>query len=117
MLAITVGLAFTLKLRPTQLRLLINAISTVLHGRDLSGQLYGCDPDGDAITAQLVSGPSQGTLTLNADGSFTYTPNRHYVGPDSFTYTWSDGLNVSADPSAVFRLCKKAATTVVNACR
>jgi len=65
---------------------------TVLHDRELTGSVYGYDPDGDAITAQLVSGPSNGTLTLNPDGSFTYTPNTHYVGPDSFTYTWSDGL-------------------------
>jgi YD repeat-containing protein len=64
----------------------------VLHDRELVGQLYGYDPDGDTITAQLVSGPSNGTLTFNPDGTFTYTPNTHYVGPDSFTYTWSDGL-------------------------
>jgi VCBS repeat-containing protein len=54
--------------------------------------VHGYDPDGDPITAQLVSGPTNGTLTLNPDGTFTYTPNTHYVGPDSFTYTWSDGL-------------------------
>jgi hypothetical protein len=36
--------------------------------------------------------PSQSAFTLNPDGTFTYTPNTHYVGPDSFTYTWSDGL-------------------------
>src|SRR5262249_32942333 len=33
------------------------------------------DPDGDALTAVLANGPANGTLTLNADGSFTYTPN------------------------------------------
>jgi len=33
-------------------------------------------------------------LAFSTDGSFTYTPNTHYVGPDSFTYTWSDGLDV-----------------------
>jgi VCBS repeat-containing protein len=32
------------------------------------------DPDGDALTAALVSGPAHGTLTLNRDGSFSYTP-------------------------------------------
>ena len=68
---------------------------SVLHDRELTGQLYGYDPDGDPITAQLVSGPTNGTLTLNPDGSFTYTPNTHYVGPDSFTYTWSDGIATS----------------------
>jgi hypothetical protein len=60
---------------------------SVLHDRELVGQLYGYDADGDAMTAQLVSGPTNGTLTLNPDGSFTYIPNTHYVGRDSFTYT------------------------------
>lgn len=50
------------------------------------------DPDTDsALTAVLVSGPSSGTLTLNADGSFAYTPVADYNGGDSFTYTANDG--------------------------
>jgi uncharacterized repeat protein (TIGR01451 family) len=44
------------------------------------------DPDGDALSAALVSGPSRGELALNADGSFYYTPNRGFGGTDSFTY-------------------------------
>ena len=39
----------------------------------------------------VVSEPSHGTLTLNADGSFTYTPFSDYNGPDSFTYVANDG--------------------------
>ena len=35
---------------------------------------------------------SNGTLTLNADGSFTYTPAANYNGADSFTYKVNDGL-------------------------
>ena len=38
------------------------------------------------FTATLVSGPTQGTLSLNADGSYSYTPANGYLGPDSFTY-------------------------------
>ena len=50
---------------------------------------------GDAI--QRVNGPQHGTLTLNSDGSFTYTPNSSplYVGSDSFTYDLTDGLLTS----------------------
>ncbi len=40
----------------------------------------------------MVSGPAHGSLILNADGSFTYTPNANYNGTDSFTYTVSDGI-------------------------
>jgi hypothetical protein len=61
------------------------------HKTTLSGQVYRYDPDGDAITAQLVSRPSNGTLMLNPDGTFIYTPNEQYVGPDSFSVAWSDG--------------------------
>ena len=49
------------------------------------------DPDGDALIASLVSGPANGTLTLNADGSLSYTPNANFNGTDTFTYSASDG--------------------------
>src|SRR4030095_689829 len=44
------------------------------------------DVYGDSLTAIQISGPAHGTLTLNSDGSFTYTPALNYNGPDSFTY-------------------------------
>jgi len=49
------------------------------------------DVDGDSLTAVLVDGPTNGTLTLNTDGSFTYTPGLNFVGEDSFTYKANDG--------------------------
>ena len=49
------------------------------------------DVDGNPLTAVLVAGPSHGTLTLNANGSFTYVPAANYNGPDSFTYRANDG--------------------------
>jgi Domain of unknown function (DUF4347)/Bacterial Ig domain/Cadherin-like domain/SdrD B-like domain/Bacterial Ig-like domain len=49
------------------------------------------DPNGDALTAALVNNVAHGLLTLNSDGSFTYTPTPGYSGPDSFTYKASDG--------------------------
>src|SRR5262249_33692575 len=49
------------------------------------------DVDGTPLTAALVTGPSHGTLTLNSNGSFTYSPAATYNGPDSFTYKASDG--------------------------
>lgn len=49
------------------------------------------DIDGDSLSAQLVAGPSHGTVVLNPDGTFTYTPDADYFGEDSFTYTAADG--------------------------
>ena len=49
------------------------------------------DVDGDLLSAVLDTTTSSGTLTLNADGSFTYTPNANFNGTDSFTYYTNDG--------------------------
>ena len=54
------------------------------------------DADGDALTAILASGPTHGTLTLNANGGFVYTPAADYNGSDSFSYRASDGTLQSA---------------------
>jgi VCBS repeat-containing protein len=48
------------------------------------------DVDGDTLTAALVNGVAYGVLTLNSNGSFTYTPASGYVGADSFTYQAKD---------------------------
>ncbi|HQR05482.1 MAG TPA: Ig-like domain-containing protein [Gemmatales bacterium] len=48
------------------------------------------DAEADPFTAQLVTGPSNGTLTLNPDGSFVYTPNVLFFGTDTFTYSDKD---------------------------
>jgi VCBS repeat-containing protein len=76
---------------------------TVVEGGTLNGNVItddtgagvDSDPDGDPLTASLVSGPLHGTLGLNADGSFTYTPfdepASNFADADSFTYQVSDG--------------------------
>ena len=63
----------------------------------LSSNVLGNDSDveGEALTAVLVNGPSHGALTLNPDGSFTYTPASNYSGTDTFTYRASDGTGLS----------------------
>ena len=53
------------------------------------------DEEGDALTATIVKLPEHGTLTPNADGTFTYTADPTYFGPDSFEYTVSDSIDVS----------------------
>lgn len=47
--------------------------------------------DGAIVSYTLKSGPAHGTLTLNALGEYTYTPQRGYAAEDRFTYTVTDG--------------------------
>ena len=49
------------------------------------------DIDGNPLTATIVTGPSNGSATLNPNGSYTYTPNTNFTGTDTFTYRASDG--------------------------
>jgi len=53
------------------------------------------DPENDTLTATLITPPSHGTVSLNPNGAFIYTPNLNYNGPDSFTYQVSDGTSTS----------------------
>jgi len=57
----------------------------------IAGQVTGHDVDGDALTFAVDGAPANGTVTMNPDGSFSYTPAANFNGTDSFTYTVSDG--------------------------
>ena len=59
----------------------------------LHGQLAASDVDGDALTYALKNGsaPAHGSVVVNGDGSYSYTPLANYNGTDSFTVTVSDG--------------------------
>ena len=54
------------------------------------------DADGNALTAVKATDPAHGALTLNANGSFTYTPATNYNGTDSFTYKAYDGTSYAS---------------------
>ncbi|PRX49648.1 Ig-like domain-containing protein [Salegentibacter salegens] len=54
------------------------------------------DAEGDALTAEIVDQPENGTVTLDPDGSFTYEPDAGYFGTDTFTYTANDGQEDSS---------------------
>ncbi|MFO0900551.1 MAG: Ig-like domain-containing protein [Pirellulales bacterium] len=60
-----------------------------------------CDPNLNSITAYRTFGPFYGSLTLNPNGSFQYTPNPGFSGYDDFWYRAFDGQLYSVDEAAV----------------
>ena len=70
---------------------------TMLHHYRTPGAIPGVlandsDADGAPLTTVLVSGPQNGTLTLQPDGSFRYAAHAGFLGTDSFQYTANDGM-------------------------
>jgi len=54
------------------------------------------DIGGGNLSAALLAGPANGTLNLNGDGSFTYSPATNFTGVDGFTYQASDNSQTSS---------------------
>ena len=72
------------------------------------------DANGDTLTAVLVSTVSHGSLTLNSNGAFTYTPTTGYTGTDSFTYKANDGKANSNTATVTITINTAAATPVTG---
>lgn len=62
------------------------------------------DVDEDPLTAELVSDVSHGSLDLEDNGAFTYTPNADYHGTDTFTYKAYDGLEYSNEATVTITI-------------
>nr|WP_242531532.1 Ig-like domain-containing protein [Priestia flexa] len=73
-----------------------NLFLTIAEDTLLAGQVTATDVDGDALTFSLQNAPVNGTVLVNADGTFTYTPNLNYNGSDQFTVLVSDGQGGTA---------------------
>lgn len=86
------------------------AVSTV-QDTPVAVTLTGSDPDGDALTFAVENAPTNGTLSGTAP-NLTYTPNPGYVGPDSFTFSASDGDLTS--PPATVSITVEAADTALE---
>ncbi len=67
----------------------------VLAGDTDSDPLVVTDTDSFEPGVQPAAQPSNGTLTLNANGSFAYAPNANFNGTDSFAYRANDGTSES----------------------
>lgn len=73
----------------------------------ISGNLKASDPEGEALTYTLTRQPKRGTVTINEDGSFEYTPKKNKVGVDSFIFTATDPRgNVSREATVTIRILK-----------
>ena len=58
---------------------------------------------GQSLTFSLVSNTTHGSVSLNANGTYTYTPTANYTGPDQFTYQVCDnGSPTKCDTAVVY---------------
>src|SRR5262249_34879078 len=93
---------------------------SILHDKTLNVAAAGVlandtsNPPGHTLTAALVTGPAHGSVTLNASGSFAYTPNAGFTGSDSFTYTAADGALVSTPATVSLSVTNQAPTAANN---
>ena len=73
-----------------------NYNATTDEDKPVSGKVAGTDADGDKLTYSKASDPQHGTVAVNQDGTYTYTPAKDYNGADSFTVQVSDGKGGTA---------------------
>jgi hypothetical protein len=78
---------------------------TINYNENLTFNVRSNDADleGEELTVSLIEGPESGTLTLNNDYTFTYTPVPNFSGEVNFTYEVSDGEN-SANASVTIKV-------------
>ena len=72
-------------------------------------------PPSDALSASVTSAPAHGTVALNADGSFTYTPSSGFAGTDSFTYRASDAYGDYNEAAATITVTAPPTATITPA--
>lgn len=88
------------------------AFTTAAAGGLLNNDLAAA---GRTLSAVVVSGPAAGSLTLNVDGSFTYTPNPDSNGADTFTYKSMDGTGESAPALVTLNVSPRNDAPVLDA--
>lgn len=77
-----------------------------------TGHLKVTDPEGQTMTYTVTRQPKRGTVSIGADGSFTYTPKKNKVGVDSFTFTASDPAGkVSREATVTITILKPTDAT------
>src|SRR5262249_43518905 len=66
------------------------------------------------LSAVLAARPAHGTVSVQGSGAYTYTPGASYFGPDSFTYTVSDGTLKSTEATVNLTVTPVADTPSVT---
>ncbi|MEO5375872.1 MAG: VCBS domain-containing protein, partial [Alphaproteobacteria bacterium] len=95
MTSVTVNIAGTND-GPTTEGQTLSLTQTAAQPLALTGQLSAADVDGDALTFSVAQDPTNGTVVVNPDGTFSYSANQGYSGEDVFTYSVSDGAGGTA---------------------
>ncbi len=70
------------------------------------------DADGDSLSVTWHDQPSHGTLSVDGNGAFTYTPLPHFFGTDTFQYQASDATNPSAPALVTIKVVDTIEPTV-----
>ena len=83
-----------------------NGNETTVVNQPITRPLLGADIDGDTLFYTVLSGnsPTHGSVVLNSDGTYTYTPSTGYSGTDSFKVTVFDGRGGVATATIVIRV-------------
>ena len=77
-------------------------------GVSFGGTLCATDPDGEKLSFQITTEPVKGSVELNDDGSFVYTPDGERKGRDYFGYTATDESgNVSQEATVIIKFLKQ----------
>ena len=79
----------------------------------ITGRIDGEDADGDRIVYRLVRGPRQGSVLINGDGTYTYTPGAEFDGVDTFTVSAID-IGVHVNLLNVFRPIGARVNNLIN---
>lgn len=84
-------------------------------GVSFGGQLAAVDPEGDTLSFEITTRPVKGTIELDEDGSFVYTPTEGKKGKDYFGYKATDSEgNSSQEATVIIRLVKNKSVSYVD---
>jgi hypothetical protein len=92
----------TVKAEPNKAPVAANDSASTPYGTAATLNVLGndTDPNGDPLSVQSFTQPTNGTVTQGTDGKLVYTPKAGFTGTDTFTYTVSDGKGGTATGTA-----------------